>query len=135
MTAWNMRFVRNCKQKKSERPAGPLITPETDKAVHWWVKRAQESNMGTEKFKQDQLSLNLQKNSEELYECRGRIQGSYPAYLPPNAVLYIREINTRCPRVNIARGSGPHHDLHKTRLLDTLPETLNKDGNSWLFWM
>ena len=109
-----MRFVQNCKQKISERPNGPLITPETDKAVHWWVKRAQESNIGAEKFKQDQLSLNLQKSSEEVYKCRGRIQGSYLAYLPPNAVLYIREVNTRCPRVNITRESEPHHDLHKT---------------------
>ena len=87
VTAWIMRFAQNCKQKKSERLAGPLTTSETDKAVHWWVKRAQESNMGTEKFKQDQLSLNLQKNSEGVYECRGGIQGSYPVYLPPNTVL------------------------------------------------
>ena len=87
VTAWIMCFVQNCKQKKPERLAGPLTTSETDKAVHWWVKRAQESNMGTEKFKQDQLSLNLQKNSEGVCECRGRIQGSYPVYLQPNTVL------------------------------------------------
>ena len=87
VTAWIMCFAQNCKQKKSERLAGPLTTSETDKAVHWWVKRAQESNIGTEKFKQDQLSLNLQKNSEGVCECRGRIQGSYPVYLPPNTVL------------------------------------------------
>jgi len=43
--------------------------------------------MGTEKFKQDQLRQNLQKNSKGLYEFRGRIQGSYPIYLPPSAVL------------------------------------------------
>ena len=64
-----------------------MTTSETDKAVHWWVKRAQESNIGTEKFKQDQSSLNLQKNSEGVCECRGRIQGSYPVYLQPNTVL------------------------------------------------
>ena len=50
VTAWIMRFVGNCKQKKSEWLAGPLTTPETDKAVYWWVKIAQESNMQTEKF-------------------------------------------------------------------------------------
>ena len=33
------------------------------------------------------MSLNLQKNSEGVCECRGRIQGSYPVYLPPNTVL------------------------------------------------
>ena len=50
VTAWIMRFVGNCKQKKSEWLAGSLTTPETDKAVYWWVKIAQESNMWTEKF-------------------------------------------------------------------------------------
>ena len=87
VTAWIMRFVGNCKQKKSERSAGPLTTNATEKVVHWSVKRAQETYMGTEKFKQDQLNLNLQKNGKGLYECRGRIQGSYPIYLPPSAVL------------------------------------------------
>ena len=33
------------------------------------------------------MSLNLQKNSEGVCECQGRIQGSYPVYLPPNTVL------------------------------------------------
>ena len=45
VTAWIMRFVGNCKQKKSEWLAGPLTTPETDKAVYWWVKIAQESKV------------------------------------------------------------------------------------------
>ena len=38
------------------------------------------------KLKQDQLNLNLQKNSEGVNESRERIQGSYPVYQPPNAV-------------------------------------------------
>ena len=83
--------------------------------------------MGTEKFKWDQLSLNLQGNSEGLSECRGRIQGNYPVYLPPDAVLSAKLIQHA--RVNITRGSGPYHDLYQTRLLDTSPETLNKEGN------
>ena len=87
-----------------------MTTSETDKAVHWWLKRAQESNIGTEKFKQDQLSLNLQKNSEGVCECWGRIQGSYPVYLQPNTVL--SEKLTQDASVDIALGSGPHHDLH-----------------------
>ena len=55
--------------------------------------------------------------------------------LPATKYSAIREVNTRCPRVDIARGSGPHHDLHYTQLLDTSPETFNQEGNSWLFWM
>ena len=42
--------------------------------------------MWTEKFKQDQLNLNLQENSEGVNESWERIQGSYPVYQPPNTV-------------------------------------------------
>ena len=59
---------------------------ETDKQVQWWIKRTQGSYSNTEKFMQDQLRLNLQKNSEGLYECRGRIQGRYRIYLPASTV-------------------------------------------------
>ena len=81
--------MNNCKQKKSARLVGPLTTSKTDKQVHshWWIQRAQENSSGTEKFNEDKLTLSLQKNSEGLYQCRGRIQGIYPIYLPPSAVL------------------------------------------------
>ena len=36
---------------------------------------------------EDQLRLKLQKDGEGLYECRGRIQESYPVYLPASAML------------------------------------------------
>ena len=87
VTTWMRRFLNNCKQKKSNRLVGPLTTSETDKELRWWVQRAQESSSGTERFEEDKLTLNLQKNSDGLYECRGRIQGNYPIYLPPSAVL------------------------------------------------
>ena len=45
------------------------------------------SKLNTDQFQEDQLKLNLHKNGDGLYECRGRIQGSYPVYLPPDAVL------------------------------------------------
>lgn len=60
---------------------------KTEKQAQWWFKRAQESYSGTENFKQDQLRLDLQKNGLGLYECRGRIQGSYSIYLPPDDLL------------------------------------------------
>ena len=65
--------MNNCKQRKSVRLVGPLTTIETDKEVRWWVERVQENSSGTEKFEEDKLTLNLQKNSDGLYECRGRI--------------------------------------------------------------
>ena len=87
VTAWIRRFLSNCKLNKAARLVGPLTTVETDKQVQWWIKRAQGSYSNTEKFMQDRLRVNLQKDSEGLYECRDRLQGSYPVYLPASAIL------------------------------------------------
>jgi hypothetical protein len=88
VTAWIRRFLRNCQIKKEEIVTGPLITrPETDDQVKLWVKREQQKYCVTGKFEEDQLRLNLQVNNEGLYECRGRIQGSYLVFLPPQSVF------------------------------------------------
>ena len=31
--------------------------------------------------------MNLQKNTNNMYECRGRIQGDYPIYIPKDSLL------------------------------------------------
>jgi hypothetical protein len=36
----------------------------------------------TAKFKKDKLQLNLQSNQQQILECRGRLGGEYPIYLP-----------------------------------------------------
>ena len=64
-----------------------MKTEEIDEQIGVWVKRAQAAYLKTEQFEEDKLRLNLQKNSREVYECRGRIQGNYPIYLPPNSIL------------------------------------------------
>jgi hypothetical protein len=87
ITAWVRRFLQNCKLKKSERVKGPLTTVETKNQVLWWIKRKQERYCGSDKFGEDQLRLNLQRNGDRIYECRGKIQGRYPIYLPPKTVL------------------------------------------------
>ena len=66
---------------------GPLKTEEIDEQIGVWIKRGQAAYLKTEQFKEDKLRLNLQKNSRGVYECRGRIQGYYPIYLPPNSIL------------------------------------------------
>ena len=43
-----------------------------------WVNRAQQSC----DLEQDRLQLNLQPNQDGILECRGKIQGEYPIYLP-----------------------------------------------------
>ena len=40
------------------------------------------ASTGFPKFISDKLQLNLQSNAEGILECRGRIQGHYPIYLP-----------------------------------------------------
>ena len=42
--------------------------------------------MNSANYEQDRLQLNLQLNDQQLFECRGRIQGLYPVYLPDTAV-------------------------------------------------
>ena len=86
ITSWVARFIENCKKGKKHRLSGPLTTCETVKQVKFWVGRAQNSQLNTDTFHEDQLKLNLQKNEEGLYVCRGRIQGSYPIYLPPDTL-------------------------------------------------
>ena len=107
------RFLNNCKQKKSARLVGPLTTFETDKEVRWWVQRAQESSSGTEKFEGDKLTLNLQKNSDGLYECRGRIQGNYPIYLTTECTV-VGEVGSRCAHADVAWGSWSHSGTDQT---------------------
>ena len=51
-------------------------------ATLFWVVRALNNAKGSEKFEEDKLQLNLQERQDGLLECRGRIQGDYPIYLP-----------------------------------------------------
>ena len=81
------RFVSNARNSREDRITGPLTTEETARQVKFWIQRAQARNEQTGKFAEDQQQLNLQKNDEGTYECRGRIQGHYPVYLPDNEPL------------------------------------------------
>lgn len=51
------------------------------------IKVTQEEFEDSEDFTEDKLRLNLQKNADGLFECRGRIQGHYPLYLPQKSLL------------------------------------------------
>ena len=57
---------------------GPLTTEEIEQQSLFWIKRAQENC----DIEEDRLRLNLQVNQQDVLECRGRIQGEYPVYLP-----------------------------------------------------
>ena len=80
--AWVTRFVTNLRVREGERTTGPLKTKETQKQITFWVKKAQARHEASSVFQEDKLQLNLQRNKEDIYECRGRLQGMYLTYLP-----------------------------------------------------
>lgn len=79
--AWITRFTRNCR-RETPRGIGSLTTAELEFQTTWWIHRVQVRALASPKFVGDKLQLNLQSNTEGMLECRGRIQGHYPIYLP-----------------------------------------------------
>lgn len=78
VSAWIARFARNIRLPKQERVSGPSTTQEMRDQHTAWTKRAQANHEKSE----DEELLGLQVNDQELLECRGRLQGHYPIYLP-----------------------------------------------------
>ena len=78
--AWVNRLINN--KKGNQKVKGPLSTSEIPEQINFMIKRAQRDVDETSQFKNDCQRLNLVKNEEGIYECRGRIQGVYPLYLP-----------------------------------------------------
>ena len=93
---WMARFIHNAKHPVSERRTGPLTTEELTKQRRFLEKRAQREGMNSKSYENDRLQLNLQLNDQQLLECRGRIQGVYPVYLPDTAVYtekFVEEVH------------------------------------------
>ena len=82
LCAWVLRFLHNVRSGKTSRWTGPLTTEEMNRVKCFWVKRVQARATADQRYREDQLQLNLQPNAEGILECRGRIQGHYPVYLP-----------------------------------------------------
>ena len=82
MCAWIGRFILNARSTRSNRNKVPLTPGEISKQRIPWLKRVQESFKTDERFEEHRLQLNLQPNENGLLECRGRIQGVYPIYVP-----------------------------------------------------
>ena len=83
--AWMWRFAHNSLHSQgTPRVLGPLTTEETNSQQLFWEKQAQKS------CERDCVVLNLQPNKDGLLECRGRIQGEYPVYIPETSMLGLR---------------------------------------------
>ena len=86
ISGWMSRFVHNASNPKETRNEGPLTTAEIEAQTILWEKRIQERSRETSKFEEDREKLNLQPNEEGILQCRGRIQGDYPVYLPDSSL-------------------------------------------------
>ena len=84
--AWISRFLYNSRYP-NQKLSGPLTTKEKKNQQTFWVKRSQQNC----DFQDDRLQLNLQPNQDGILECRGRIQGVYPIYLPDKH-LYTQKL-------------------------------------------
>ena len=82
VTAWINRFIRNARTEKIKRLGGLLTAEEMKQAEFFWVKRVQTQATADGRYQEDVLQLNLQPNRDGVLECRGRIQGHYPIFLP-----------------------------------------------------
>ena len=99
-----MRFIRNTR-KRREAVRGPLTTEEIEERKIWWVARVQERNRDTPEFHEECAKLNLQPRGDGILECRGRIQGDYPIYLPDNDPFCVKLVE-RSHKVTLHGGVG-----------------------------
>ena len=89
--AWVERFLRNTRTNRKNRVVGPLTTEEIEKQTTFWIKRTQQQAKSSKQFEEDRLQLNVQENQDGVLECRGRIHGHYPIFLPDSAP-YTRKL-------------------------------------------
>ena len=103
VAAWVSRFINNCKQ--AEKKIGPLSVKEIEEAKGCWIQRVQKVSQINPIFEQHRRELNLQLNDQGFIECRGRIEGSYPIYLPTDA-LFTRKLVEKIHRETLHGGVG-----------------------------
>ena len=103
--AWMARLIHNSRHLSPERKKGPLTSEELKVQRRFWERRAQQEGMRSEKFEEDRQKLNLQLNNNDLLECRGRIQGVYPVYLPEIAV-YTKKFIQEAHESTLHGGAG-----------------------------
>ena len=85
--SWVKRFVLNCRQQTKEKIYGPITTNEINEQKLQLMYYAQKLGEKSKQFENQKECLNLQVNSNGLYECRGRIQGHYPVFIPRDSLL------------------------------------------------
>ena len=95
--AWIRRFTTHRDRK------GPLTSEDLQELRDWWISRVQNLDSKKPQFTQTKNALNLIPNSEGILECRRRIQGMYPVYLPADST-FTRKLVQRIHAENLHRG-------------------------------
>ena len=83
---WVQQFFHNCRTQPDQQESGLLKWKEIQKRDVWWIKKVQNkatNNLETGAIKHE---LNRQSNESGILECRDRIDGEYPIYLPRNNI-------------------------------------------------
>ena len=101
---WISRSIHNSRNS-SNKIQGPLTTQEMSAQELFWIKRAQRQGLSDNHFQADKKQLNLELNADGIWECRGRIQGEYPVYLP-DSVLYTAKVVQRAHVTTLHGGVG-----------------------------
>ena len=100
--AWMRRFANNSLHSRgTPRVLGPLTTEKANSQRLFWEKQVQKSC----NIERDRVALNLQPNQDGLLECRGRIQGEYPVYIPETSTLGLRLVE-EAHQETLHRGVG-----------------------------
>ena len=101
---WISRFIHNSRNS-SNKIQGPLTAQEISAQELFWIKRVQRRGLSDIHFQADKEQLNLELNADGVWECRGRIQGEYPVYLP-DSVLYTAKVVQRAHVTTLHGGVG-----------------------------
>ena len=86
-----------------QRVNGPVTTTELEKAEKLLTLQGQQQI--DETFPKDQLRLNLQASKDGVLECRGRVQGLYPVYIPSSS-LWARKFVEHVHKGTLHGGVG-----------------------------
>ena len=81
------RFANNRKVSCENRKTGPLTSEEIEESELWGIKRTQSEIKEDPEFQDIRLQLNIQLNGNGVLECRGRIEGDFPVYLPRSSTF------------------------------------------------
>ena len=129
--AWIARFVHNARNKIKK--VGPLTTEEIEAQKKFWKEKAQRQGEASEKYDADRMQLNLQRNQSGLLECRGRVQGHYPIYLPDTEIYtekFVQQAHEDTLHGGVGLTMAKVRENHCDSLSETLPQCIVKSNRT-----